>query len=86
MLHRDWQSQSLLLSGLDPRNRSPTIVVLLRAHMGGIERGEHNLTIGTVFTISKGHNMSMSELLSGIDKQVASPMRPKKGRQVRPRP
>lgn len=38
--------------------------------MGGIERGEHNLTIGTAMTISKGLGMSMSELLAGVEKLV----------------
>jgi hypothetical protein len=38
--------------------------------MGGIERGEHNLTIGTVMTISKGLAITMSELLEGIEKQA----------------
>jgi transcriptional regulator with XRE-family HTH domain len=38
--------------------------------MGGIERGEHNLTIQTALTISKGLGISVSKLLSGIEKQV----------------
>ena len=38
--------------------------------MGGIERGERNLTIQTVLTIVKGLELSMSELLSGIEKQL----------------
>jgi hypothetical protein len=44
--------------------------------MGGIERGEHNLTIGTVMTVSKGLGLSMSELLAGIEKQVEILKRP----------
>ena len=43
---------------------------LHRTYMGGIERGEHNLTMETVMTISTGLGMTMSELLSGIEKQV----------------
>jgi hypothetical protein len=38
--------------------------------MGGIERGEHNLTLQTALTISKGLGISMSELLTGIEKHV----------------
>jgi len=49
--------------------------------MGGIERGEHNLTIGTLMTISKGLGISMSELLVGVEKQVDVPKRPAKSAQ-----
>jgi len=49
---------------------------LHRTYMGGIERGEHNLTIGTLMTISKGLAISMSELLDGIEKHVETPKRP----------
>lgn len=38
--------------------------------MGGIERGEHNLTIETLMTVSKGLEITMSDLLAGIEKQV----------------
>jgi hypothetical protein len=38
--------------------------------MGGIERGEHNLTIQSVLTISGGLGISVSKLLSGIERQV----------------
>lgn len=41
-----------------------------RTYMGGIERGEHNLTIETLLTVSKGLAITMSELLAGIEKQV----------------
>lgn len=49
--------------------------------MGGIERGEHNLTIQTVLTVSKGLGITMSDLLAGIEKELeaAKPSRPKKG-------
>ena len=43
---------------------------LHRTYMGGIERGERNLTIQTVLTVAKGLGITMSELLSGIEKQV----------------
>jgi len=40
--------------------------------MGGIERGERNLTVQTVMTVAKGLGLTMSELLSGIEKQTDS--------------
>jgi transcriptional regulator with XRE-family HTH domain len=46
--------------------------------MGGIERGERNLTIQTVLTVAKGLGITMSELFSGIEKQVESPKQPAK--------
>ena len=45
---------------------------LHRTYMGGIERGEHNLTIETLMTVSKGLETTMSDLLAGIEKQVRS--------------
>ena len=53
---------------------------LHRTYMGGVERGERNLTIQSVMTIAKGLEVSMSELLAGIEKQVESPKRPSKDR------
>jgi hypothetical protein len=50
--------------------------------MGGIERGEHNLTINTVLTISKGLGITMSELLAGMEKETETAgktPKPKKG-------
>jgi hypothetical protein len=38
--------------------------------MGGIERGERNLTIQTVLTVSRGLGLTMSALLSGIEKRL----------------
>ena len=49
---------------------------LHRTYMGGIERGEHNLTIQTALTISRGLGISVSKLLSGIEKHVESTPRP----------
>lgn len=43
---------------------------LHRTYMGGIERGEHNLTIETLMTVSKGLAITMSDLLAGIEKQA----------------
>lgn len=45
---------------------------LHRTYMGGIERGEHNLTIQTALTIARGLDLSVSKLLSGIEEQVAA--------------
>jgi transcriptional regulator with XRE-family HTH domain len=46
---------------------------LHRTYMGGIERGEHNLTIQTALTIARGLGITVSKLLSGIDKHVEAP-------------
>jgi len=45
---------------------------LHRTYMGGIERGERNLTIQTVSTVAKGLDLSMSQLLADIEKQTDS--------------
>ncbi len=42
---------------------------LHRTYQGGIERGEHNLTIGMVMTISKGLGMTMSERQTELKKK-----------------
>ena len=44
---------------------------LHRTYMGGIERGEHNLTIQTALTIAQGLGITLAKLVSGIEKQVA---------------
>ena len=46
---------------------------LHRTYMGGIERGEHNLTIQTALTIARGLGITVSSLLSGIEKHVDAP-------------
>ena len=46
--------------------------------MGGIERGERNLTIQTLMTVAKGLGISLSELLSGIEKLVTPPTKQRK--------
>ncbi len=51
---------------------------LHRTYMGGIERGERNLTIQTVLTVSKGLGITMSELLSGIERQIEAAEHPRK--------
>jgi transcriptional regulator with XRE-family HTH domain len=43
---------------------------LHRTYMGGIERGEHNLTIQTALTISRGLSITVSKLLAGIERYV----------------
>jgi transcriptional regulator with XRE-family HTH domain len=48
---------------------------LHRTYMGGVERGERNLTIQSVMTVATGLGISMSELLAGIEKQVQPPQR-----------
>lgn len=45
---------------------------LHRTYMGGIERGEHNLTIMTALTVAKGLDITVAKLLSGIEKHVSS--------------
>jgi transcriptional regulator with XRE-family HTH domain len=51
---------------------------LHRTYMGGIERGEHNLTIQTALTIAKGLGVTLSKLFTGIEELVqAQAQRPK---------
>jgi hypothetical protein len=38
--------------------------------MGGIERGERNLTIQTALTVSKGLGITMARLFAGVEKQM----------------
>lgn len=45
---------------------------LHRTYMGGIERGEHNLTIQTALTIARGLGITISQLLSGIERQIGA--------------
>lgn len=49
---------------------------LHRTYMGGIERGEHNLTIQTALTIARGLGISLSKLLSGIEEEISGPVSP----------
>jgi transcriptional regulator with XRE-family HTH domain len=44
---------------------------LHRTYMGGIERGERNLTIQTLHTVAKGLDISLSELLVDIEVEAA---------------
>lgn len=38
--------------------------------MGAIERGERNLTIVSVLTVAKALGMTLSQLLSGVEKRA----------------
>lgn len=38
-----------------------------RTYVGGVERGERNITIRSLAAISNGLGISMSELLSGLE-------------------
>jgi transcriptional regulator with XRE-family HTH domain len=41
-----------------------------RTYMGGIERGEHNLTVQTALTIARGLGITLSKLVSGIEREI----------------
>ena len=43
---------------------------LHRTYMGAIERGEHNLTIQTALTVAQGLEITVSKLLSGIEREL----------------
>jgi hypothetical protein len=45
--------------------------------MGSIERGERNLTIQTLMTITEGLRISMAELLAGVEKEIETPKQSK---------
>ena len=46
--------------------------------MGGIERGERNLTIQTVATVAKGLDLTLSQLLANIEREVGVHKQPKR--------
>lgn len=47
---------------------------LHRNHIGGIERGERNITIKTALSLSRALNVQLTELLAGYDDlQAARP-------------
>ena len=56
---------------------------LHRTYMGGIERGERNLTVQTVLTVARGLGLTMSELFSGIEKQAESAKQSSKSKSER---
>jgi len=43
---------------------------LHRTYMGGIERGEHNLTVQTALTIASGLGITLSKLFTGLEDLV----------------
>ena len=45
---------------------------LHRTYMGAIERGERNLTLQTLLNVAKGLGMTLSQLLSGLEKKAAN--------------
>jgi len=49
--------------------------------MGGIERGEHNLTIKTTLTMASCLGITLSQLLSGIEREVSAPPSQKKAKE-----
>ena len=44
---------------------------LHRTYMGSIERGERNLTIVSIFTVAQHLEITVSQLLSGIERRAA---------------
>ena len=46
--------------------------------MGGIKRGERNLTIQRVATVAKGFDLTLSELLTNIEREVGVHKQPKR--------
>jgi transcriptional regulator with XRE-family HTH domain len=45
---------------------------LHRTYMGGIERGEHNLTIPAALTIANGLGITLSELFADIENDITA--------------
>lgn len=46
---------------------------LHRTAIGFIERGERNITFTTLLAVAKGLGTSVSQLLSGIEKEIGAP-------------
>jgi transcriptional regulator with XRE-family HTH domain len=46
---------------------------LHRTYMGSIERGERNMTIVSVLVVAKHLGLTMSQLLSGLEKRAGLP-------------
>jgi transcriptional regulator with XRE-family HTH domain len=46
---------------------------LHRTYMGGIERGEHNLTVQTALTVARGLGITLSRLFSNIESSLEDP-------------
>jgi hypothetical protein len=43
--------------------------------MGSIERGERNLTIVSILTVAQHLEMTVSQLLSGLERRAKEPIR-----------
>jgi transcriptional regulator with XRE-family HTH domain len=48
---------------------------LHRTYMGSIERGERNLTIVSILTVAQHLEMTVSQLLSGLERRAADRVR-----------
>jgi transcriptional regulator with XRE-family HTH domain len=48
---------------------------LHRTYMGSIERGERNLTIVSILTVAQHLEMTVSQLLSGLERRAKEPIR-----------
>lgn len=46
---------------------------LHRTYMGGIERGEHNLTIQTALTVARGLEITLSKLFADLERDLEIP-------------
>ena len=44
---------------------------LHRTYMGAIERGERNLTLQTLLSVATGLGITLSQLLSGLERKAA---------------
>lgn len=51
-----------------------------RSHMGQVERGESNVTVLTLYKISLGLGLSLSEMLKGIGESRRDPPAKRSGR------
>ncbi len=49
---------------------------LHRTYMGSVERGERNLTLKSLVTISRCLGITVSDLLSGLEKKAGTPRIP----------
>jgi transcriptional regulator with XRE-family HTH domain len=49
---------------------------LHRTYIGSVERGERNLTLKSLVTISRCLGITVSDLLSGLEKKASTPRTP----------
>lgn len=50
-----------------------------RSHMGGIERGEHNLTMLNILKIVQALNMTVDEFFKGYNEQLVNVLKAQTG-------